>query len=172
MLLYAIYPVDLASHSSALTPYETSSINRFHLASYVWLDYLAAQVLDAFHIWPSQSLRFYNVSRSWTYSRFFNRELHYHCAITTYYDVLTQLLNNLLDYTIQLTTYLSSRGVISRLLRSMYAYCYAPTNHSNCIQALRSDPSDKYTTLSHTNWQVGFVVKSAPPVTFHSLKFP
>jgi hypothetical protein len=56
MLFYVIYPVDLASHSSALTPYETSNINRFHLASYVWLDYLAAQVLDAFHIWPSQSL--------------------------------------------------------------------------------------------------------------------
>ena len=47
-----------------------------------------------------------------------------------------------------------------------------PINHSNCIQALRSDPSNLYTTLSHTNWLIGFVVKSAPPVTFHPLKFP
>ena len=59
MLLYAIYPVDLASHSGALTPYETSSINQFHLASYVGLDSLAGQALDAFRIQPSQSLRFY-----------------------------------------------------------------------------------------------------------------
>ena len=49
---------------------------------------------------------------------------------------------------------------------------YISTNHSYCIRALRSDPSNQYTTLSHTNWQVGFVVKSAPPVTFHPLKFP
>jgi len=58
MLFYAFYPVDLASHSSALTPYETSCINQFHLASYVGLDSLACQVLDAFHIPPCQSLLF------------------------------------------------------------------------------------------------------------------
>ena len=40
------------------------------------------------------------------------------------------------------------------------------TNHSNCIQALGCKTLDKYATLSHTNWQVGFVWKSAPPVTF------
>jgi len=47
-----------------------------------------------------------------------------------------------------------------------------PTNHSNCIQALGCNTSNKYATLSHTNSQVGFVVKSAPPVTFHLLTFP
>ena len=36
-----------------------------------------------------------------------------------------------------------------------------PTDHSNCMQALGSDSSDKHTTLSHTNWQVGFVVKGS-----------
>ena len=46
---YALLSVDLASHSDALTPYESSDINGFHLASYVQLVYLAAQVLDAFH---------------------------------------------------------------------------------------------------------------------------
>ncbi len=46
------------------------------------------------------------------------------------------------------------------------------TNHSNCIQALSCDTSDKYATLSHTNSQVGFVRKSAPPVTFHAPWFP
>lgn len=58
MLFYAFNPADLANRSEALTPYETSSINRFHLASYVRLDYLAAQVLDAFHIQPRQTLLF------------------------------------------------------------------------------------------------------------------
>ena len=58
MLFYAIYPVDLASHSQSLNRYETSSINQFHLASYVGLDCVATQVLDAFHIQPCQSLRF------------------------------------------------------------------------------------------------------------------
>jgi len=65
--------------------------------------------------------------------------------------VLTQLLHNLLDYIIQHTTFLLPRELLRRILRSMSAYCYAPTNHSYCIQALRSDPSNKYTTLSHTN---------------------
>jgi hypothetical protein len=46
------------------------------------------------------------------------------------------------------------------------------TNHSNCIQALGCKTSNKYATLSHTNWLIGFVVKSAPPVTFHILRFP
>ena len=50
MLLCIFYPVDLASHLGALTPYETSDTNQFHLASYVGLDSLACQALDAFHI--------------------------------------------------------------------------------------------------------------------------
>jgi hypothetical protein len=44
-------------------------------------------------------------------------------------------------------------------------------NHSNCIRALGCDTSDPYTTLSHTNWLIGFVGKSAPPVTFHTPVF-
>jgi len=45
-------------------------------------------------------------------------------------------------------------------------------NHEHCIRALGCDPSNQYTTLSHTNSQVGFAVKSAPPVTFHTPWFP
>jgi len=86
--------------------------------------------------------------------------------------VLSQLLHILLEYKIQHTMYLSSRGVISRLLRPMTTYCYATTNHSNCIRTLGCETSNQYTTLSLTNSQVGFVVKSAPPVTFHLLTFP
>ena len=42
-----------------------------------------------------------------------------------------------------------------------------PTTRWHCIRALRCDPSNQYTTLSHTNWLIGFAWKSAPPVTFH-----
>jgi hypothetical protein len=83
----------------------------------------------------------------------------------TYYDVLPQLLNKVLLYSIQHTTYLLSRGLLSRILRSVYMYYYMPTNHSYCTTTLRCDPSDHNTTLSHTNSQVGFVLRSAPPVT-------
>ena len=107
------------------------------------------------------------VSRSWTRSRLLNRELHYHCAITTYCDVLTQLLHTLLEYTIQHTTYLLPRGLLSRLSRSMSPFHNETTNHSNCTQPLGCDPSELNATLSHTCWQVGFAWKSAPPVTFH-----
>lgn len=61
MLFYAFYSVDLASHSVALTTYETSCINWFHLASYVRLDCVATQVLDVFHIPPRQTLHFYKI---------------------------------------------------------------------------------------------------------------
>ena len=88
--------------------------------------------------------------------------MHY---FVTYYDVLPQLRNNLLDCRIQHTTFLSSRGLLRRILRSVYIYYYMPTNHSYCTTTLRCDPSDHNTTLSHTNSQVGFVLRSAPPVT-------
>ena len=61
MLFYAFYPVNLASYSSALTPYETSCINQYYLASFIGLYCVATTVLDAFHIWPSQSLRLMKV---------------------------------------------------------------------------------------------------------------
>jgi hypothetical protein len=80
------------------------------------------------------------------------------------------LLHNLLDYTIQLTTYLLPRGLLSDALRPVWIK--HPTNHEHCIRALGCDPSDQYTTLSHTNWLIGFVWKSAPPVTFHAPWFP
>ena len=94
--------------------------------------------------------------------------MHYQlCYNWTYCDVLTLLLNKVLLYPIQHTTYLLPRELLSRLLRSMSTFHNAATNHSNCIRALRSDPSNQYTTLSHTNWLIGFAWKSAPPVTFH-----
>jgi hypothetical protein len=86
--------------------------------------------------------------------------------------VLPQLLHNLLGYIIQHTTYLLSRGLLSRILRSVCLNCFKPTNHSYCTTTLRCDPSDHNTTLSHTNWQVGFVLRSAPPVTLCPLALP
>jgi hypothetical protein len=65
--------------------------------------------------------------------------------------VLTQLLHNLLDYTIQHTTYLLPRELLSRPLRSVYMPYDIPTNHSYCTQPLRCDPSELNATLSHTN---------------------
>jgi len=52
MLFYNFPSADLASHSGALTPYELLTINQLGLASFAGLDYLTAQVLDAFHIPP------------------------------------------------------------------------------------------------------------------------
>ncbi len=75
-------------------------------------------------------------------------QLIYHWSISTYYDVLSQLLHNLLGYKIQHTMYLLSRGLLSRILRFMssaygfYSGHGLSTNHSYCIHALRSDPSD------------------------------
>ena len=97
--------------------------------------------------------------------------MRYHCAITTYCDVLTQLLNTLLEYPIQHTTYLSSRGVISRLLRSV-SVLLRPLTTQTAYEPLGATPRTNYATLSHTCWQVGFVVRSAPPVTLHAPWFP
>ena len=46
------------------------------------------------------------------------------------------------------------------------------TNHSYCILALGCETSDMNTTLSHTCWQVGFVLRTAPPVSLYPLTFP
>jgi hypothetical protein len=81
--------------------------------------------------------------------------------------VLTLLLHILLEYIIQHTTYLLSCELLSRFLRSMSsAYGFnsdlgLSTNHSNCILALGCNPSDIDTTLSHTNWLNGCVVKDS-----------
>ena len=87
--------------------------------------------------------------------------------IVTYCDVLTLLLNKVLLYPIQHTTYLLPRGLLSRPLRSVSLPYSKTTNHSYCIWPLRCDSSEPNATLSHTNWLIGFAWKSAPPVTFH-----
>jgi hypothetical protein len=53
--------------------------------------------------------------------------------------VLPQLLNNLLDYPIQHTTYLSSCGVISRLSRSMCILLY-PSTTKTALKPLVATP--------------------------------
>ena len=55
----------------------------------------------------------------WTHRLFLNRELFYQWTISTYCDVLTQLLHTLLEYTIQHTTFLLSCELLRRLLRSV-----------------------------------------------------
>ena len=64
---------------------------------------------------------------SWdrTNSLLLKRQSRYHYAISTYRDELPLLLNNLLDYPIQLTTYLLSCGLLSRLLRPTYCIATA-----------------------------------------------
>jgi hypothetical protein len=152
MLFYAFYPVDLASHSSALTPYETSCINQFHLASYVGLDSLACQVLDAFHIWPSQSLRFVD-SWSWTNSIFLKRKSLYHWVISN----LLRCADSVASYSFGIQNTTHHVPFVLRTTQSSFAICVGSrlsrtsTYHSNCIRALGCNPSDKYTTLSHTN---------------------
>lgn len=79
--------------------------------------------------------------------------------------MLSQLLHSLLNYKIQHATYLLPRGLLSRILRFMYLSYNKPNNHLYCTTTLGSDPSHHNTTLSHTNSQVGFVLRSAPPVT-------
>jgi hypothetical protein len=68
---------------------------------------------------------------SWdrTNSPFLNRELRYHYAISTYCDVLPQLLNNLLDCRIQHTTYLLPRELLSDVLRPVSLSHDKTTNH-------------------------------------------
>ena len=50
----------------------------------------------------------------------------------TYCDVLPQLPHTLLEYTIQHTTYLLPRELLSRLLRSVSLFHNRTTDHSNC----------------------------------------
>ena len=90
--------------------------------------------------------------------------------IVTYCDVLTQLLHKVLLYTIQHTTYLLPRELLSRPSRSMWIK--HPTNHSYCTWPLRCDSSEPNATLSHTNWLIGFVMRTAPPVSLQRLRFP
>jgi hypothetical protein len=114
------------------------------------------------------SLCFLNVRRSWTLSRLLNREMHYHCAITE----PTAMCWLCCWIKFCSTQYNTPRSFCladySDVFCDLCPALLQSTNHSNCIQALSCDTSDKYATLSHTNSQVGFVRKSAPPVTFHA----
>ena len=91
----------------------------------------------------------------------------------TYCDVLTQLLHTLLEYTIQHTTYLLSCELLSRLLRSVCPRLSTdPLTTQTAYEPLGATPrTNTLPFLILINW-TGLVVKSAPPVTFHRLKFP
>ena len=88
----------------------------------------------------------------------------------TYDDVLPQLMNNLLDYPIQHTKYLSSCGLLDRSSRPMVVF--HTTNHSNCDITLSCKTSNTIATLSHTYSQAGFVLRSTPLVTLCLPVFP
>lgn len=114
------------------------------------------------------------VRRDRTFSSFLNRKMHYHCAITTYCDVLTQLLHTLLEYKIQHTTYLLSCELLSRLSRSTsgLGFRIPPSTIQTAYRPLGATPRTlTLPFLIPVNW-AGFVVKSAPPVTFHRLRLP
>ncbi len=152
MLFYAFYPVNLASYSSALTPYETSCINQYHLASFIGLGSLASQVLDAFHTWPSQSLLLLD-SGIWTHRLFLRREPFYQMnyikpTAMCWLSCCIKFCST--QYNTPRTFCLANYSVVFCDL------CWprlstASTDHSNCIQALGCNPSDQYTTLSHAN---------------------
>ena len=91
----------------------------------------------------------------------------------TYCDVLTQLLHKVLLYTIQHTTYLLSCELLSSLLRSVYPRLSTdPLTTQTAYEPLGATPwTNTLPFLILINW-TGLVVKSAPPVTFHRLKFP
>ena len=93
--------------------------------------------------------------------------------IVTYCDVLTLLLNKVLLYPIQHTTYLLSCELLSRLLRSVYPRLSTdPLTTQTAYEPLGATPrTNTLPFLILINW-TGLVVKSAPPVTFHRLKFP
>ncbi len=86
--------------------------------------------------------------------------------MSTYYDVLPQLLHNFLSYIIQHTMYLLSRGLLSSTSRPVYLIKRIdPLAIDTAYTPLGATLRTIYTTLSHTNSQVGFVLRSAPPVT-------
>lgn len=94
---------------------------------------------------------FLNVRRTWTLSRLLNREMHYQlCYNWTYCDVLLQLLNNLLGYPIQHTTFFSPRKATQTYFTTLVNLA-TPKHHSYCMTTLGCDTSDHPTTLSHTN---------------------
>jgi len=78
--------------------------------------------------------------------------------------VLTQLPHILLEYTIQHTTYLLPAGY-SVVFHDRCPASKQSTNHLYCVSALDCNISNQYTTLSHTNSLIGFVVRTAPPVS-------
>ena len=100
--------------------------------------------------------------------------MHYHCAITTYRDELTQLLNKVLLYPIQLTTYLLSCELLSRPLRSMsgLGFRVPPFTTRTAYEPLGATPrTNTLPFLIPVNW-AGFVVRSAPPVTLYRPALP
>jgi len=88
--------------------------------------------------------------------------------------VLTQLLHTLLEYKIQHTTYLLSCELLSRLSRSTsgLGFRIPPSTIQTAYRPLGATPRTlTLPFLIPVNW-AGFVVKSAPPVTFHRLRLP
>ena len=100
--------------------------------------------------------------------------MHYHCAITTYCDELPQLLYTLLEYKIQLTTYLLPCELLSRLLRyvSGLGFRVPPLTTQTAYEPLSATSRTSILPfLIPVNW-AGFVVRSAPPVTLYRLALP
>ena len=125
------------------------------------------------------SLCFLNVRRSWTLSRLLNREMHYHCAITEptamcWLSCWIKFCST--QYNTPRTFGLASYSVVFCDLCHRHtdftpvsAY---PLTTQTAYQLLGATlRTNTLPFLILTNW-TGLVVKSAPPVTFHRLKFP
>jgi hypothetical protein len=148
-----VYPTLIISdHWGPLSPYEAFAANYRCLASFGRLDSLTSQALDDFRLQPRQSLRFELKRWNRTINLLFNRQMPYHSAFfITYYNVLPQLLHNLLDYKIQHVTIPFASRATQKSFTTNVQLVRLTTNRSNCILALRCDPSNANTTFSHTD---------------------
>ena len=119
------------------------------------------------------SLCFLNVRRSWTFSRLLNREMHYHCAITEptamcWLCCWIKFCST--QYNTPRTFGFASYSVVFCDLRLDIAV-NPPTTQTAYEPLVATPRTHTLPFLIPINW-TGLVVKSAPPVTFHLLKFP
>ena len=119
-------------------------------------------------------MHFCNESWNRTNCILLNRKTFYLRTISTYRDELPLLLNKVLLYPIQLTTFLWPCELLRRLLRSVsgLGFRVPPLTTQTAYQPLGATPRTRTLPfLVPINW-AGLVVKSAPPVTFHRLRLP
>jgi hypothetical protein len=97
--------------------------------------------------------------------------LHQSELYATYCDVLPRLLRHLLDHAIQHAAFFSSRELLRSLLRPALSLTLPLTVQTAPEPSIAKSRTDG-TTLSHTDWLVGFAVRPAPPAALRLPVFP